>query len=220
VTATNPGPARVDFHHHLFPTGVLAESVRGAVGAGSGWRFPDGAARWTPQTSLAFMDGLGIQLAVLSLPNDVESALPAVHRRAFARQINTFARQAVDDHPGRFGFFAHLPTPTDVDAALDELAYALDELDADGVTVTNVYGTGEEARSLGDNIFEPLWAELDRRHIVYLPVTRDPRITSGWPMAEPFGASLQNCSPSNPCRPRWPPSTSPCQLVFVPPGQL
>ena len=83
MTATSPGPARVDFHHHLFPTGELAESVRGAVGADAGWRFPAGATHWTPQTSLAFMDVLGIQLAVLSLPNDVESTLPAAHRRAF-----------------------------------------------------------------------------------------------------------------------------------------
>jgi predicted TIM-barrel fold metal-dependent hydrolase len=103
------------------------------------------------------------------MPNDMESALPAAQRRAFARQINTIARQAVDDHPGRFGFFAHLPTPTDVDAALEELTYALDELNADGITLTNVYGTGEQARSLGDDIFEPLWAELDRRHaLVFL----------------------------------------------------
>ncbi|MCW2685271.1 MAG: hypothetical protein JWR37_161, partial [Mycobacterium sp.] len=73
------------------------------------------------------------------------------------------------DYPDRFRFFAHLPTPTDVDAALDELTYALDELDADGVALTNVYGTGAEARSLGDDIFEPLWAELDRRRaLVFL----------------------------------------------------
>ena len=72
-------------------------------------------------------------------------------------------RQAVDDYPGRFGLFAHLPTPTDIDAALEELTYALDVLGADGVTLTNVYGVGDQARSLGDPIFEPLWAELDRR---------------------------------------------------------
>ncbi|MDT5094663.1 MAG: 6-methylsalicylate decarboxylase [Mycobacterium sp.] len=169
MTATSPGPARVDFHHHLFPAGALAESVRGSLAVDNGWRFPAGTTRWTPETSLAFMDGLGIQTAVLSLPNDMESGLPARERRAFARRINTIARQTVDDHPGRFGFFAHLPTPTDVDAALEELTYALDELDADGVTLTNVYGTGEEARSVGDDVFEPLWAELDRRQaLVFL----------------------------------------------------
>jgi hypothetical protein len=67
MTATNPGLARVDFHHNLFPTGELAESVRSSLAADDGWRFPAGATRWTPETSLAFMDGLGIQLAVLSM---------------------------------------------------------------------------------------------------------------------------------------------------------
>ncbi|MDT7707581.1 MAG: 6-methylsalicylate decarboxylase [Pseudonocardiales bacterium] len=163
MTASTPDPARVDFHHHLFPGGELAEFVQRALVADSGWSFPGGAARWTPETSLAFMEGHGIRTAVLSLPNDLERNLPAKDRRAFAREVNTIARQAVDDHPGRFGFFAHLPTPTDVDAALDELTYALDQLGADGVTLTNVYGTGDDARSLGDDIFQPLWAELDRR---------------------------------------------------------
>jgi predicted TIM-barrel fold metal-dependent hydrolase len=160
---TSSGLARVDFHHHIFPSGELAESLQGSLVADSGWTFPGGGPLWTPEKSLAFMDGLGIQTAVLSLPNDLEHGLPAQQRQTFARGINTVARQAVEDHPGRFGFFAHLPTPTDVDAALNELTYALDELDADGITLTNVYGTGDDARSLGDDVFEPLWAELDRR---------------------------------------------------------
>jgi 6-methylsalicylate decarboxylase len=163
MTMSSPWPARVDLHHHFFPGGELADFTQRGLIANSGWRFPGGAPHWTPETSLAFMDGLGIQAAVLSLPSDLESDLPAPERRAFAREVNTIARQTVDDHRDRFGFFAHLPTPTDVDAALDELTYALDHLGADGITLTNVYGTGEEARSLGDDIFEPLWAELDRR---------------------------------------------------------
>jgi len=164
MTTNSPAPARIDFHHHIFPGSELGELLQGSLIAQSGWRFPGGAApRWTPESSLAFMDGLGIRTAILSLPNDLEQNLPADRRPAFARGVNTMARQAVEDHPGRFGFFAHLPTPTDVDAALEELTYALDELGADGVTLTNVYGTGEEARSLGDDLFEPLWAELDRR---------------------------------------------------------
>jgi predicted TIM-barrel fold metal-dependent hydrolase len=163
MTTNSSGPARVDFHHHLFPSGEFAELLQRALVEDSGWTFPGGAPQWTPETSLAFMDDLGITTAMLSLPNDLERGLPAKERRAFAREVNTIARQAVEDHPGRFGCFAHLPAPTDIDAALDELTYALDELDADGVTLTNVYGTGQEARSLGDDAFEPLWAELDRR---------------------------------------------------------
>jgi len=159
-------PSRIDFHHHLFPgLDVMSQFDVdfGALAGGAGWPIPPGNAPWTPELSVAFMDSLSIQTAILSWPGDLEHGLPAAERRRFARVLNTTARQAVEDHPGRFGFFAHLPTPTDVDAALEELAYALDELSADGVTLTNVYGTGADARSLGDEVFDPLWAELDRR---------------------------------------------------------
>jgi len=162
---------RVDFHHHVFPPNLMTETVLGGLVADSGWTFPKDtpASAWTPDVGVAFMDWLGVQTAILSLPNDLESYMPEQERLGFARKVNDFSRQAVEDHPGRFGFFAHLPTPTNVDAALNEVAYALDELGADGVTLTNVYGTGQEARSLGDEIFEPLWAELDRRRtLVFL----------------------------------------------------
>jgi predicted TIM-barrel fold metal-dependent hydrolase len=102
------------------------------------------------------MDGLGIQTAVLSLPSDLEHNLPAKDRRAFAREVNTVARHTVNDHPGRFGFFAHLPTPTDVDAALDEITYALDELDADGRgTLVFLHGEQTPGRNRIPNRFLP-----------------------------------------------------------------
>jgi 6-methylsalicylate decarboxylase len=167
MTTDATTPSRVDFHHHLFPSleGLAQFDFDfGALATGAGWPIPPGNIPWTPEVSLAFMNSLDIQTAILSWPGDLEHVLPAPERRRFARTLNTTARQAVEDHPGRFGFFAHLPTPTDIDAALDELTYALDELSADGVTLTNVYGTGEDARSLGDDVFDPLWAELDRRH--------------------------------------------------------
>lgn len=166
MPVTPPTTSRVDLHHHAFPPQLFGEDVAGALGANSGWKFTADAPAWTPDASLAFMDAMGISTAILSLPNDIESYLPATTRRGFARVINTFCSQVAEEHPGRFGFFAHLPSPTDPDAALEEVAYALDVLGADGVTVTNVYGTGENARSLGDPVFEPLWAELDRRSAV------------------------------------------------------
>jgi predicted TIM-barrel fold metal-dependent hydrolase len=146
TNTTNPTLDRVDFHHHLFPVSMVPEAMRGALFTDGGWKFPDGLPSGTLEESLTFMDGLGVRTAILSLPNDVESSLPENVRARFARTINTIARQAVEDHPGRFGFFAHLPTPTDVEAALEEVAYAFDVLGADGVTLTNVYGAGEQAR--------------------------------------------------------------------------
>src|SRR5262249_28504605 len=58
----------------------------------------------------------------------------------------------------RFGTLAALPLP-DVDAALAELAYALDQLKMDGVCLLSSVGE----RYLGDPLFDPLLAELDRR---------------------------------------------------------
>ena len=51
-----------------------------------------------------------------------------------------------------------MPLP-DVEGALDELSYALDELHADGVALL----TNNHGYYLGDKIFEPLFAELNRR---------------------------------------------------------
>jgi predicted TIM-barrel fold metal-dependent hydrolase len=167
MTTEPTTPSRVDFHHHMFPSPDVLKDFHFDLTSmfnGSGWTIPPGNAAWTPELSVAFMDSLHIKTAILSMPNDMEQQLPAPDRPRFARAMNTASRHVVEDHPGRFGFFAHLPTPTDVDAALEEVAYALDELHADGVTLTNVYGSGADARSLGDDLFDPLWAELDRRH--------------------------------------------------------
>ena len=53
--------------------------------------------------------------------------------RDLARECNDYAASLIRDYPGRFGAFAILPLP-DVDAAIAELAYALDTLKLDGVT--------------------------------------------------------------------------------------
>ncbi|MFC7655479.1 amidohydrolase family protein [Pseudonocardia benzenivorans] len=163
MTITNT--SRVDFHHHLFPTVGRAGALLESMMARSAWpaKGPSPFTAWTPQASLDFMDGLDVATAVLSLPNDLEFDLPAADRRSFARDVNELARGIVDAHPSRFGFFAHLPTRLDVDSAMEEVRYACDELGADGVILASVYGRGESAHSLGDPLFEPLWAELDRR---------------------------------------------------------
>jgi len=67
----------------------------------------------------------------------------------------------VQKHPARFGFFATLTLP-DIDGAIAEAAYALDELGADGIVLlTNVRGV-----YLGDASIEPLMEELERRRAV------------------------------------------------------
>jgi 6-methylsalicylate decarboxylase len=163
MTAPATPPFRIDVHHHLMPAPTGNTAPLGGPGSASGWTMPEAGRHWTPEKSLAFMDALGIATTILSQPGDIEHDLPVDARRAWARDLNTTAARIADEHTGRFGFFAHLPTPTDVEGALAELGHAVDELGAAGVVLTNVYGSGRDAVSLGDLLLEPLWAELDRR---------------------------------------------------------
>lgn len=159
--------SRIDFHHHLFPTrGVGAALIRDILKRTGYDAANVPLLDWTPEHSLQFMDELHISKALLSAPQDLEWQLPPDARRKFAREMNESAATIVQQHPARFGFFGHIPAPTDIDAALDEMAYCLDELHADGITLTNVYGKGNEAVSLGDAMLEPLWNELHHRKAV------------------------------------------------------
>jgi len=165
VEAAIPEP-RVDLHQHFFPAaGFGAEQVRRYEQA-TGWRFPAETFPWSPEKNLAFMDGLGTATAILSLTGSPGGDGVGPANRAFARTLNETAHRTVADHPGRFGFFANLPIPSDTESALEELAYALDVLGADGVNLTSSYGTGVQARYVGDDAFDPVWEELDRRRAV------------------------------------------------------
>jgi predicted TIM-barrel fold metal-dependent hydrolase len=115
---------------------------------------------WSVTGTLRMMDEHGIQTAVVST-SPVGLRLEARDRAPKAHEVNEFTAEMVKDHPDRFGYFATLPLP-DVDAALEEIRVAYDELNAEGVLVpTNVHG-----RYLGDPDFEPVFAELERRNAV------------------------------------------------------
>jgi predicted TIM-barrel fold metal-dependent hydrolase len=104
------------------------------------------------------MDGSGIETAIVSLSLPGVSFAGATDPAALARQCNEYAARLIADYPGRFGAFASLPM-LDERAALDEIAYALDTLQLDGVMLlSNVRG-----RYLGDAALNPILAELDRR---------------------------------------------------------
>jgi 6-methylsalicylate decarboxylase len=81
--------------------------------------------------------------------------------RLLARRCNELAAEMIRDRPDRFAGFACLPLP-DVDGALAELAYALDDLQLDGVLLfSNARGV-----YLGDSRFTSLFDELQRRAAV------------------------------------------------------
>jgi len=147
---------RIDVHQHVVPP-AHAEWLRARGLDAGGLPIP----AWSTESALAVMDANGIATGILSV------SAPGVHlgdgaeARRKARAVNEFTAEMVRTHAGRFGFFATVTLP-DVDGALAEAAYALDELRADGVILL----ANADGRYLGEPEFAPLLAELDRRGAV------------------------------------------------------
>jgi 6-methylsalicylate decarboxylase len=152
-----PGAGWIDVHHHSYhPRLVDALRGHGVTRMAPGVPLP----AWTAEDSLRAMDRTGLTASVVSvlLPDGVPGHVTA----GLVRQVNEWSAELVGAHPGRFGALACLPLP-DVDAALAEIGYALDVLGLDGVALAASLPDG---RLLGDPVFGPVFAELDRRGAV------------------------------------------------------
>lgn len=105
---------------------------------------------------------MGVQTAILSVTAPGPCILPTHDEQAsLARKLNEYAAKLRDEDHSAFGFFASLPDITNTTLALSEIAYALDVLKADGITLFTRYGPN--ATYLGHSSIEPIWKELDRR---------------------------------------------------------
>jgi predicted TIM-barrel fold metal-dependent hydrolase len=145
----------IDFHAHIVPGFYRDAAIAAGVTSPDGMPgFPD----WSTDAALAMMDRNGIALAVASVSS------PGVHfgddaaARRLARAVNEFNAGLAAQYPERFAFLASLPLP-DTDGALAELAYAFDELNADGV----VLKTNARGLYLGDPVMDPVLDALDQR---------------------------------------------------------
>jgi 6-methylsalicylate decarboxylase len=148
----------VDVHAHFLP-----HSYREALDR-AGVKHPDGfpfVPKWSVDSALALMDDVGIAHQLLSISSPGLSFVAGEQRTGLAWAVNEDGAAAVRSHPHRLGLLASLPLP-DVDAALEEIEHASDDLHADGfVLMTNYDGV-----YLGDKRLEPVMEELDRRGAV------------------------------------------------------
>ncbi|CAA7259833.1 unnamed protein product [Cyclocybe aegerita] len=161
VALLNPNIRHIDIHHHYFPPDLKKENANANIG----WKTPPENLPWSPEISLRAMDAMKIDFAILSFPA-LSSGCISDENRLTARRRNEFAAKICGTHPHRFGFFATLPFLDDVEGCLEELAYALDELGASGVSVSSCYGEGASAKYVGDELYIPIWAELHKRKAV------------------------------------------------------
>ncbi len=144
---------RIDTHQHVIPS-RYADWMRDKGIRPGGIDLPS----WSEPAALKFMDGQDIQTGVLSLSTPGVYFGDLAEARSWAREVNEFCAEVVARREDRFGFFATLTLP-DVEGALAEAAYALDELHADGIVLL----ANNDGRYLGDPAFEPLLEFLNAR---------------------------------------------------------
>ncbi|OAA52997.1 Amidohydrolase 2 [Cordyceps fumosorosea ARSEF 2679] len=151
---------RIDVHHHFVPD-FYREVLMVSGGDPSGWEIP----KWGADTEAAVEKQFGITTSILSLTAPGACILKDPQASAkLARDANEFAAKLRDENPKRYGFLAALPNILDKELALKEIAYSLDVLRADGVTLFTRYGT--DNHYLGHPDFKDIWAELNRRSAV------------------------------------------------------
>jgi 6-methylsalicylate decarboxylase len=151
----------IDVHHHIAPDEYVKALSRKGITKALGVPLP----KWNLNTALEVMDVHDIATAIVSIsaPGLYFGATenPLAFARDLARLTNEKCAELIAAHPARLGAFATLPLP-DVDFALEELSYALEQLKLDGVILMSNY----DGYYLGDERFEALHAELDRRKAV------------------------------------------------------
>lgn len=149
---------RIDIHSHILPPDYMAYIERNGGLLEDSMRLPP----WDEQEALRFMDRAEIKWSLVSVSSphpyysdDAAEGIAVCHR------INEFCGELVSRHPDRFKFTAVIPLP-DVDAALREAVYALDELGASGVKLAS----NSRGQYLGAGELAPLYEELNRRKAV------------------------------------------------------
>lgn len=155
--STNNG-GWIDVHaHYLPPIYYDALQDAGVTDLDGGIPIP----RWNIEDSLNMMDRHHTTTQILSLSSPSVQFVRGIAAVRLARAVNEAGAAYVRVNPERFGLFATLPLE-DVAASLAEIAFAFDNLGADGIVLmTNAHGI-----YLGSEALKPIFDELNRRSAV------------------------------------------------------
>ena len=161
---------KIDVHAHLIPSFYVREMKKRGT-TGSLWTsFP----HWTPEKDRKVMQKNGIGKRILSLSLPGVTTGDRTSTASLARRCNDYSAELRERHPQNYGAFTARPLP-DPEASLKEIAYALDVLKLDGVTLFSneegIYWSGEE--------YTPLFEELNQREAVVFLHPKDLPIDYG-----------------------------------------
>jgi 6-methylsalicylate decarboxylase len=150
----------IDVHAHFTTPSYIGKAK--AAGHREAEGVPESLwPQWSADRHLELMDEVGISRSILSVSSPGVYFGDGAAARSLAREVNTFAAEIARENSAAFGFFASLPLP-DVDAALDEARFAIDELGAEGVVILSNSG----GHYLGDERLGPVFDELNRRSAI------------------------------------------------------
>lgn len=155
-----------DVHHHIIPKFYKEELKIAGVTDIFGFKQP----KWTEDMQLRMMKKHNFTKVFMSI------STPGVYfngndfSRRLARRCNEYMADIIYRNPEKFGGFAAVPLP-DVEGAITELKYSLDELKLDGVgLLSNVNGN-----YLGKKEYREFFKELnDRNAVVFVHPTARP----------------------------------------------
>lgn len=162
----------IDVHHHIVPKEYVSSLSDKGVKKGLGVQLPG----WSANKAIEVMDKNGIASSIISISAPgvyfKDKDPQAEFAKTLSRKTNEICAHLIKDYPKRFGAFATLPLPN-VDAALEELNYALGELKLDGVVLLSNY----DGYYLGDPRFDRFFAELNRqKSVVFIHPASPPGI--------------------------------------------
>lgn len=154
---------KIDVHHHITPAFYIEKLESIGITESFGQAFP----KWTPETSFSYMKKLGIDIAIMSISTPGVYLKDEMFSCELARRCNEYMADVKKKYPDKFGGFASIPLPY-IRSAVDELIYAFDVLELDGVCLYTHY----DGIYLGDLDFEDFFKELNKRKtVVYIHPT-------------------------------------------------
>ncbi|PKK52280.1 hypothetical protein CI102_2458 [Trichoderma harzianum] len=143
---------KLDVHHHFFLEEALSESMPQWTKA---FVKP-----WNASASQKFMSAIGSTFTILSYPPVLITKQQ--EDQGVTREVNKYAASLCSANPQQFGFFAIVPSLQNITAVIAEIRYAYEELHANGITLLTSY----DGAYLGNEIFNPIWEELDKHNAV------------------------------------------------------